>query len=64
MNRTVEILHEAVMAWYEVTGCKTQTSGSFSMGDFYLQDEAIQVAQMLKLDDTGMSAYILLRAYY
>ena len=64
MNRTVEILHEAVMAWYEVTGCKTQTSGSFSMGDFYLQDEANQVAQMLKLDDTGMSAYILLRAYY
>ena len=59
------ILQQAVQLWYTVTGCPTERFGrSFSNDEYHLQTEAAQVAQMLELDDTGMSAFMLLRAFF
>lgn len=64
MSRTIEILQQAVEAWYRVTDCPVEREGTRTLGQSLLAREAEQVAQMLDMDKTGLTSYILLKAYY
>ena len=64
MNPTLDILRQAVALWYEITGCPTERYGTFTLDSFHTQQEAEQVAELLRLDPTGVAAYTLLRAYF
>jgi hypothetical protein len=63
MSKTIEVLQQAVEAWYRVTDCPLERYGTRTLGQHYLAREAEQVAQMLDLDKTGLTAYVLLKAY-
>lgn len=64
MSKTLEVLQQAVEAWYRVTGCPLERYGTRTLEQYDLAREAEQVAKMLELDKTGLTAYVLLRAYY
>ncbi len=60
----MKILQKAVEAWYRVTECPVEDASITNFREWGLKSEAEQVALMLDLDPTGVSAYLLLKAYF